>query len=103
MIVYRKNYVFTFKIEICIYNFDLLTFLMSPFISDFIPLEPITFFDAQTLQSVKEGDDAIIKCTVGGDPEPSISWNYNGQPINGKNFMTRKSIFTSEKSIHNIE
>lgn len=38
--------------------------------------------DEQVIQSVKENDDAIIKCMVLGDPEPSVSWYYNGQPIN---------------------
>lgn len=47
-------------------------------------LEPITFIDTQVIQSVKENDEAIIKCMVTGDPDPSLSWYYNGLPINRK-------------------
>ncbi|XP_031634905.1 neural cell adhesion molecule 2-like [Contarinia nasturtii] len=47
-----------------------------------IVYKPITFLDSQNVQSVKENDDAVIKCMVDGDPEPSISWYYNGQPLN---------------------
>lgn len=36
------------------------------------------------MQSVKENEEAFIKCMVTGDPEPSVSWYYNGQPLNCK-------------------
>lgn len=46
--------------------------------------EPISFVDTPNVQSVKEGEDAFIKCMTTGDPEPSISWYYNGEPLNCK-------------------
>lgn len=45
--------------------------------------EPISFLDPQNVQSVKENEDAFVKCMVTGDPEPTITWYYNGQPLNG--------------------
>lgn len=53
-----------------------------------IYLEPITFLDEQVIQSVKENEDALIKCMVLGDPEPSVSWYYNGQPLIGTTFYS---------------
>lgn len=33
--------------------------------------EPITFVDRPDVESVKENEEAIIKCMVTGDPEPT--------------------------------
>lgn len=55
----------------------------------FIALEPITFVDPQNVQSVKENDNAVIKCMVTGDPEPTITWYYNGQPLNSNVYLIK--------------
>lgn len=47
-------------------------------------LEPIMFIDTPTVQSVKENEDASIKCMTTGDPEPTISWYFNGGALNCK-------------------
>lgn len=47
-------------------------------------LEPITFVDRPEVESVKENEEAVIKCMVTGVPEPTISWYYNGRPLNRK-------------------
>lgn len=48
-------------------------------------LEPIAFVDTPVVQSVKEHTDAFIKCMVTGDPEPDVSWYYNGESLKCKN------------------
>lgn len=40
--------------------------------------------DTPTVQSAAEDKDAIIRCMVKGDPEPTVSWYYNGQVLNCK-------------------
>lgn len=45
---------------------------------------PITFVDTPNIQSAKEGEDALIKCMTSADPEPIVSWYYNGEPLNSK-------------------
>lgn len=42
------------------------------------------FIDTPTIQSVKENEDASIKCMTTGDPEPTISWYFNGEALNCK-------------------
>lgn len=44
--------------------------------------EPITFVDRPEVESVKENEEAVIKCMVTGVPEPTISWYFNGRPLN---------------------
>lgn len=52
---------------------------------DFIEFstEPISFMDTPIVQSARENSEALITCMVKGDPEPSVSWYYNGQILNG--------------------
>lgn len=37
--------------------------------------------DTPTVQSAQENNDATIRCEVKGDPEPAVSWYFNGLPI----------------------
>lgn len=37
--------------------------------------------DTPTVQSAREKNDATIRCEVKGDPEPDVSWYFNGQLI----------------------
>jgi Immunoglobulin domain len=37
--------------------------------------------DTPPVQSAREDKDATILCEVKGDPEPSVSWYYNGRQI----------------------
>lgn len=45
---------------------------------------PISFVDTPNVQRVKEYEGAVIKCMATGIPEPTISWYYNGQPIDSE-------------------
>lgn len=48
----------------------------------FFPItEPISFMDTPIFQNATENKDATIRCEVKGNPEPSVSWYYNGQQI----------------------
>lgn len=42
------------------------------------------FVDTPAVQSVRENEDASIKCMTTGDPEPTISWYFNGEALNCK-------------------
>lgn len=46
-----------------------LTYMLYPF--PFISLEPIVFVDRPEVESVRENEEAIIKCMVTGVPEPT--------------------------------
>lgn len=37
--------------------------------------------DTPIFQNATENKDATIRCEVKGNPEPSVSWYYNGQQI----------------------
>lgn len=45
---------------------------------------PISFVDTPIVQSVKENETAVISCQVDGEPQPIISWLYNGVLIDGE-------------------
>lgn len=53
-------------------------------ISIVLHAEPISFMDTPVVQSVREEKDALIRCMVKGDPEPTVSWYYNGMQLNRK-------------------
>ncbi|XP_058126256.1 neural cell adhesion molecule 2-like [Anopheles ziemanni] len=55
-----------------------------------IVYEPISFRDTKTVQTAVEDKDATIRCEVKGHPEPSVSWNFNGQPL----FFTNNGRYT---------
>lgn len=46
-----------------------------------IPIEKITFTENTTILTVREGQNATILCEVKGEPQPNITWYFNGQPI----------------------
>ncbi|XP_055386241.1 neural cell adhesion molecule 1-like [Condylostylus longicornis] len=41
----------------------------------------ITFLDTNTLQTVREGNEVNLRCEVKGDPEPTVTWSFNGKNI----------------------
>jgi len=43
--------------------------------------EKITFTENATVMTVKEGEKATILCEVKGEPQPNVTWHFNGQPI----------------------
>ncbi|KAH8257715.1 hypothetical protein KR038_007887 [Drosophila bunnanda] len=48
---------------------------------DLIVYQKITFTENATVMTVKEGDKATILCEVKGEPQPNVTWHFNGQPI----------------------
>ncbi|XP_047120490.1 neural cell adhesion molecule 1-B-like [Schistocerca piceifrons] len=44
---------------------------------------PIHFEDTPEIQEVKEKSNALVKCEVQGDPEPTIKWEVNGTSVDG--------------------
>ncbi|XP_001357073.3 limbic system-associated membrane protein [Drosophila pseudoobscura] len=49
---------------------------------DLIVYQKITFTENVSVITVKEGDkDKTILCEVKGEPQPNITWHFNGQPI----------------------
>lgn len=40
--------------------------------------------DTPIVQLAREHRDATIRCEIKGDPEPKISWDYNGKAIKCK-------------------
>ncbi|XP_055683209.1 neural cell adhesion molecule 1-A-like [Lutzomyia longipalpis] len=43
--------------------------------------EEMSFVDTPIVQLAREHRDATIRCEVKGDPEPVISWDYNGKSL----------------------
>ncbi|XP_004527295.1 hemicentin-1 isoform X1 [Ceratitis capitata] len=48
---------------------------------ELIVYQKIAFTENSTILTVKEGKDAFIRCEVKGEPQPNVTWHYNGQPI----------------------
>ncbi|XP_033171219.1 neural cell adhesion molecule 1-A isoform X2 [Drosophila mauritiana] len=48
---------------------------------DLIVYQKITFTENATVMTVKEGEKATILCEVKGEPQPNVTWHFNGQPI----------------------
>ncbi|EDV99237.1 neural cell adhesion molecule 2 [Drosophila grimshawi] len=48
---------------------------------DLIVYQKITFTEKDTVSTVKEGQNATILCEVKGEPQPNVTWHFNGQPI----------------------
>lgn len=55
--------------------------LHSLLLSFLIVAEKIAFAENSTILTVKEGKNAFIRCEVKGEPQPNVTWHYNGQPI----------------------
>uniref|UniRef100_A0A8C1M774 Neural cell adhesion molecule L1-like protein n=1 Tax=Cyprinus carpio TaxID=7962 RepID=A0A8C1M774_CYPCA len=49
--------------------------------------EPPEFEIEPQSQLVTIGADVVIKCVVKGNPQPSVAWRVNGQPLNGKHSL----------------
>ena len=50
------------------------------------PTEVPVFLEGWDLPNTNatEGDDVQMKCKARGDPEPTVTWYINGEPIDGK-------------------
>jgi len=42
----------------------------------------ITFRDAPAQQNVTVDTDALVKCVVDGQPQPTVTWRFAGARIN---------------------
>uniref|UniRef100_A0A8C2KP05 Neural cell adhesion molecule L1-like protein n=1 Tax=Cyprinus carpio TaxID=7962 RepID=A0A8C2KP05_CYPCA len=47
--------------------------------------------------------DVVIKCVVKGNPQPSVAWRVNGQPLNDVPTSNRKILKDGTISIHNAK
>uniref|UniRef100_A0A8C1QXT6 Neural cell adhesion molecule L1-like protein n=1 Tax=Cyprinus carpio TaxID=7962 RepID=A0A8C1QXT6_CYPCA len=56
--------------------------------------EPPEFEIEPQSQLVTIGADVVIKCVVKGNPQPSVAWRVNGQPLNGKHSLFLTFFFT---------
>lgn len=63
-------------------NNNLYTYiLLFSVLFSFVFVEKITFTENTTILTVKEGQNATILCEVKGEPQPNITWHFNGLPI----------------------
>ncbi|XP_017467825.1 PREDICTED: igLON family member 5 [Rhagoletis zephyria] len=60
---------------------------------DLIVYQKIAFAENFTILTVKEGKDAFIRCEVKGEPQPNVTWHYNGQPIIVETFTGNSTKF----------
>ncbi|XP_049311508.1 neural cell adhesion molecule 1 [Bactrocera dorsalis] len=60
---------------------------------ELIVYQKIAFTENFTILTVKEGKDAFIRCEVKGEPQPNVTWYYNGQPIIVESFTGNTTKF----------
>ncbi|XP_016146495.1 neural cell adhesion molecule L1-like protein [Sinocyclocheilus grahami] len=65
--------------------------------------EPPEFEIEPQSQLVTIGADVVIKCVVKGNPQPSVAWRVNGQPLNDVPTSNRKVLKDGTISIHNAK
>uniref|UniRef100_A0A8C2Q7C5 Neural cell adhesion molecule L1-like protein n=1 Tax=Cyprinus carpio TaxID=7962 RepID=A0A8C2Q7C5_CYPCA len=65
--------------------------------------EPPEFEIEPQSQLVTIGADVVIKCVVKGNPQPSVAWRVNGQPLNDVPTSNRKILKDGTISIHNAK
>ncbi|XP_062125698.1 limbic system-associated membrane protein [Drosophila sulfurigaster albostrigata] len=51
---------------------------------ELIVYQKITFTETNSVTTVKEGQNATILCEVKGEPQPNVTWHFNGQPISAE-------------------
>lgn len=59
--------------------------------------------DTPVVQSAREDKDAMIQCMVKGDPEPTVSWYFNGQLLNCKYKNWEENTNFTELGLDNIQ
>uniref|UniRef100_A0A8C1DUA5 Neural cell adhesion molecule L1-like protein n=1 Tax=Cyprinus carpio carpio TaxID=630221 RepID=A0A8C1DUA5_CYPCA len=65
--------------------------------------EPPEFEIEPQSQLVTIGAGVVIKCVVKGNPQPSVAWRVNGQPLNDVPTSNRKVLKDGTISIHNAK
>ncbi|XP_061165065.1 cell adhesion molecule DSCAML1-like [Saccostrea echinata] len=61
-----------------------------------------TFVQPPLSQSVIKGQGLVLICLVQGDPEPEITWLFNGQPVTDGAYTTAFSMKNQELHIANV-
>lgn len=51
----------------------------------------ITFEHVPNPQHPKIACDSVIECKVTGNPTPTVSWRFNGKPVEGNRYVTESS------------
>ncbi|XP_023031255.1 neural cell adhesion molecule 2 [Drosophila willistoni] len=69
---------------------------------DLIVYQKITFADNATILTVKEGQNATIYCEVKGEPQPNVTWHFNGQPISAETDATKFLILADGLLINKV-
>ncbi|KAL9926453.1 neural cell adhesion molecule 2 [Glossina fuscipes] len=67
-----------------------------------IVYQKITFTENTTILTVKEGTNATILCEVKGEPQPNVTWHYNGQPITLETNSTKFRILADGLLINSV-
>eukprot|EP00105_Crassostrea_gigas_P005181 XP_011418682.1 PREDICTED: protein sidekick-1 isoform X2 [Crassostrea gigas] len=61
-----------------------------------------TFVQPPVSQSVIKGQGLVLICLVQGDPEPEITWLFNGKPVTDGAYTTAFSMKNQELHIANV-
>ncbi|KAM8717984.1 hypothetical protein ACLKA7_004656 [Drosophila subpalustris] len=69
---------------------------------DLIVYQKITFTEKETVQIVREGQNATILCEVKGEPQPNVTWHFNGQPINAETNASKFRILADGLLINKV-
>ncbi|XP_067624373.1 limbic system-associated membrane protein [Eurosta solidaginis] len=69
---------------------------------ELIVYQKITFTENSTILTVKEGEKAVIQCEVKGEPQPNVTWHYNGQPIIAERNTTKFEIMGDGLLVRNV-
>ncbi|XP_058980727.1 fasciclin-2 [Musca domestica] len=68
-------------------------------------VEKISFDKVEMVQSARDGRDATVYCKVRAEPAPSITWQFNGDPIpayNGTNLTAKYVPFSDGLVIKDV-
>ncbi|XP_030383001.1 igLON family member 5 [Scaptodrosophila lebanonensis] len=67
-----------------------------------IVYQKITFTENSTILTVKEGKNATILCEVKGEPQPNVTWHFNGQPISVETSASKFRILADGLLINRV-
>ncbi|KAH8293095.1 hypothetical protein KR044_002673, partial [Drosophila immigrans] len=69
---------------------------------ELIVYQKITFTETNSVSTVKEGQNATILCEVKGEPQPNVTWHFNGQPISAETNASKFRILADGLLINKV-